>query len=210
MSAQTSWLVERPAWAWNSLEKSHLNKGRRKQRPGAQIRSLPADLAWNFTFLTLGGHNAISTIQSPLRNDYDTWQFHRGLKAANSFRTTRTSISDSRHGNDVSLIFARGGRHAQPEPGVRSEIVRVFHARLIEREMPSKKPQLTASRCDPQSRPKAQARTWANLFHTPLNRSRLLSSCLFEARSDWHWSMISLHRLFVCLHDLLTQNKKVS
>lgn len=125
-----------------------------------------------------GGHNAISIIRARCWTDYDLWQFHRALKAANSFRVIRSPISTSRHGNDVSLIFARGGRQAQLEPGVRSEIVRAFHAGLIEWEMLSKKPQLTASRCDPQSRPNAQPRTWINVLHAPLNRR---ISCLPRA-----------------------------
>lgn len=117
-----------------------------------------------------GGQNAISIVRAHCWTDYDVWQFHRGLKAANSFRVARSPISTSRHGNDVSLIFASGGRRAQLEPGDRSEIVRAFHAGLIEWEMLSKKPHLAARRCDPQSRPDAQPRTWTNVFHAPLNR----------------------------------------
>lgn len=87
-SAQSSWLVERPAWAWNSLEEPHLSRGRKKQRSGAQVRSLIAGLAWDPTCLRLGGQNAIPTIRAPYWNDYYMWQFHRGLKAAKSFRAT--------------------------------------------------------------------------------------------------------------------------
>lgn len=120
------------------------------------------------------------------------WQFHRGLKGANSFRVTRSPISTSSHGNDVSLIFAFRGRQAQLEPGVRYEIFKAFHAGLIEWEMLSK--QTTPDRqqmSDPRSRAKAQLRTWTNVLHAPLNRRiKCLPRPWFEARHD-PWFLIA-------------------
>ena len=128
-----------------------------------------ADLAWNFALPILGGHNAFSILRAHRWND---------LICDNSIadwneRThsvTGSLISTSRHGIDVSLIYVSGGRQAQLEHGVRSEIVRAFHAGLIEWEMLSKKPYMAASRCDPRSRPKAQLQTWTNVLHAPLNQ----------------------------------------